>query len=117
MWGHFTSATGDVPWLNITGAINGRKELGPMYYSPLCDLDVFQEVDVPYPDHSHDPRGMHRSCPPSIHPDYAVIQSPDMPLYPERVPLGEWELRAEAFTQDGRRIFCLEGTFNVTESR
>jgi hypothetical protein len=116
MWGHFMSATGDVPWLNIMGAINGRPELGPMYYSPLCDIDVFQDVFVPRPDHENYPIGQHRSCPPSIHPGYAKISSPPIPLYPFAAPVGEWEVRAEATTQDGRRIFCVEGTFNVTRN-
>jgi hypothetical protein len=107
--------TGDVLWLNITGVVNGRKELSEMYYSPLYDIDVFQEVDVLYPDHIHDPRGIYRSCPPSIHLGYTEIKSPGIPLYPFRVPLGEWEVRAEAFTQDGRRIFYMEGTFNITK--
>lgn len=111
----FSSSTGDVPWLNITGSINGRPELGPLYYSPLCDIDVYQDIKVQSPagDYDKEPRS-HRSCPPSIHEGYALVSSPPMPLYPFVVPEGRYEIRAEAMTQDGRRIFCVEGAFNVT---
>ena len=93
-----------------------------MYFSPLCDIDVFQEILVPYPGQDEDagqdagpevPR-MHRSCPPAIQEGYAEILSPPIPLgWP--VPEGEWEVRAEAMTQDRKRIFCVQGTFNVTK--
>lgn len=42
------------------------------------------------------------------------MKSPAMPLSPQEVPEGLWEVRAEATTKDGRRIFCVEGSFNVT---
>jgi len=114
--GRFISGTGDTPWLNVTGVINGRKELGPMYYAPLCDIDVWQTVHVQRPD-GNDERDSHshRSCPPAIQEGYAVISSPPIPMYPSVAPEGIWEVRAEATTQDGRRIFCVEGSFNVTK--
>jgi hypothetical protein len=113
--GAFTSATGDVPWLNVTGSVNGREELEPFYYSPLCDIDVFQEISVPRPEGDHKQVvGSHRSCPPAIEKGYAEIWSPPMPLNPLMVPEGKYEVRAEATTQDGRRIFCVEGSFDVT---
>jgi hypothetical protein len=37
-----------------------------------------------------------------------------MPLSPQEVPEGKYELRAEARTQDGKRIFCVEGSFDIT---
>lgn len=112
--GDFVSHTGDVPWLNITGSINGRPEREPLYYSPLCDIDVFQEITVQSPagDYDEKPR-LHRSCPPSIHEGYAIVSSPPMPLSPQTVPEGSYALRAEAMAQDGRRIFCVEGSFDV----
>ncbi|KAI1375832.1 hypothetical protein F4677DRAFT_445994 [Hypoxylon crocopeplum] len=113
--GYFSSSTGDVPWLNITGSINGRQELEPVYNSPLCDIDVFQEMSLPIPGgNDTTPLGMHRSCPPSIQEGYAVVSSPPVPLHPQMVPVGRYELRAEAKTQNGRRIFCVEGSFDVT---
>ena len=114
--GDFVSSTGDVPWLNVTGAINGRPEREPLYYSPLCDIDVFQEVVVQSPtgDYDQTPR-LHRSCPPSIQSGYAVVSSPPIPLTPLTVPEGRYDLRAEATTQDGRRVFCVEGSFDVTK--
>ena len=118
--GTFTSSTGDFPWLNITGSINGRRELEPLYNSLLCDIDVFQEISVPRP-RGHDdellhdePPRMHRACPPDIAKGYAVVSSPPMPLTPQTVPEGKYDLRAEAMTQDGKRIFCVEGRFDVT---
>ena len=57
---------------------------------------------------------MHRACPPDIDKGYAVMSSPPMPLSPDEVPVDTYKLRAEAITQDGKRIFCIEGTFNVT---
>ena len=116
--GTFTSSTGDFPWLNITGSINERRELEPLYNSPLCDIDVFQEFSVPRPggddDELHDEPGMHRACPPDIAKGYAVVSSPPMPLTAQTVPVGKYNLRAEAMTQDGKRIFCVEGVFDVT---
>jgi len=114
--GHFISPTGDIPWLNITGIINGRAELTPIYYSPLCDIDVYQDIMVESPAGDYDkfPRS-HRSCPPGIQAGYAEISSPPIPLYPGITPEGRWEIRAEATTQDGRRIFCVEGEFDVTK--
>lgn len=86
-----------------------------MYYSPLCDIDVIQEITIQSPagDYDKEPRS-HRSCPPSIEKGYAVISSPPMPLTPQTVPEGRYEVRAEAVTQDGRIIFCVEGSFDVT---
>jgi hypothetical protein len=86
-----------------------------MYNSPLCDIDVFQEISLPIPGTggSFPPR-MHRSCRPGIRQGYATVSSPPLPLYPQMVPVGRWEIRAEAKTQDGRRIFCVKGEFNVT---
>lgn len=120
--GAFTSSTGDFPWLNITGSVNGRPEREPLYYSPLCDIDVFQEISVPTPgsddkfDQNADtePPRMHRACPRAIQKGYVVVSSPPMPLTPQTVPEGKYELRAEAMTQDGKRIFCVEGSFDVT---
>ena len=57
---------------------------------------------------------MHRACPPEIGVGYAVISSPPIPLTPLTVPEGKYDLRAEAFTQQGQRIFCIQGTFDVT---
>ena len=115
--GTFNSNTGDFPWLNITGSINGRRELEPLYNSLLCDIDVFQEFSVPRPggdnELSGEPR-MHRACPPKIGKGYAVVSSPPMPLTPQTVPQGKYNLRAEATTQDGKRIFCVEGSFDIT---
>ncbi|KAK8104606.1 Phosphatidylglycerol/phosphatidylinositol transfer protein [Apiospora kogelbergensis] len=63
-WGYFTAETGDVPWLNITGSVNGRDELGPVYDAPLCDINVFQKVLVPRPGGGHEGEyRQHRSCP------------------------------------------------------
>lgn len=70
-------------------------------------------LPIPGGDDKTSPR-MHRSCPPNIQEGYAEMSSPPMPLYPEIVPVGRWEIRAEAMTQDGRRIFCVEGDFDVT---
>ncbi|KAF4459270.1 phosphatidylglycerol phosphatidylinositol transfer [Fusarium albosuccineum] len=112
---HFITSTGDVPWLNITGSINGRPELEPMYFSPLCDVDVFQYAEIPIPGSDEKAAlGLHRSCPPSIQDGYAVISSPPIPLRPDMVPTGKWEVRAEAQTQDRRRIFCVKASFDVT---
>lgn len=109
------SATGDVPWLNITGTINGHEELEPFYYAPLCDIDVYQKISVPRPDHKPvDLEGLHRSCPPAIQSGYAQIWSPPMPLYSFAVHEGTYVVRAEATTQDGRQIFCVKGSFNIT---
>lgn len=112
--GAFLSDTGDVPSLNITGSINGRPEREPMYKSPLCDIDVFQDITVQSPAGGYDeePR-LHRSCPPSIHKCYAIVSSPPMPLSPQTVPEGSYKLREEATTRDGRRISCVEGSFDV----
>lgn len=113
-WGYFTAETGDVPWLNITGSVNGRDELGPVYDAPLCDINVFQKVLVPRPGGGHEGEyRQHRSCPPGIQKGYATISSPPIPLYPEAFPVGRYDLRAEALTQDGRRIFCVKGEFDV----
>ncbi|KAL8724613.1 MAG: hypothetical protein Q9181_006753 [Wetmoreana brouardii] len=113
--GKFISSTGDVPWLNITGSINGHPEREPLYYSPLCDIDVFQEIIVQSPAGDyHKKPSFHRSCPPSIQGGYAVVSSPPVPLTPQTVPEGRYQVRAEAMTQDGRRIFCVEGSFDVT---
>jgi len=113
--GRFVSPTGDVPWLNITGSVNGRQELGPLYDSPLCDIDVFQQMTAPRPGGDGEtPLGLHRSCPSGIKEGYAEVSSPPMPLRPDMVPTGRYELRAEAKTQDGRRIFCVEGSFDIT---
>lgn len=62
-----------------------------MYWSPLCDLDVWQYIDV-----GHEfgkwslggGTGLHRSCPPSIETGYGEIWSPPMPLNPYMVPDG-----------------------------
>lgn len=115
--GTFTSSAGDFPWLNITGSINGRRELEPLYNSLLCDIDVFQDVSVPRPGGDNELNGeprMHRACPPNIEKGYAVVSSPPMPLTPQIVPQGKYDLRAEAMTQGGKRIFCVEGSFDVT---
>ena len=119
--GIFTSTTGENPWLNITGSINGRQELSPLYNAPLCDIDVFQKLSMHTPtpgvEPSHrsreEPR-LHRACPPEIGVGYAVVSSPPMPLTPQTVPEGKYDLRAEAMTQEGKRIFCVQGAFNVT---
>lgn len=58
--------------------------------------------------------GMSRASP-AIEEGYTEIDSPAMPLYPGMNLAGEWTVRAEATTQKGERIFCVEGTFNVTE--
>ena len=115
--GTFDSSTGDFPWLNITGSINGRRELEPLYDSLLCDIDVFQEISVPKPgggDELNDEPRMHRACPPNIGMGYAIVSSPPIPLTPQTVPQGKYNLRAEAITQDGKRIFCVEGSFDIT---
>ncbi len=44
--GTFNSINGDFPWLDITGTINGRRELEPLYNAPLCDIDVFAAYAV-----------------------------------------------------------------------
>jgi hypothetical protein len=84
-----------------------------MYDSSLCDIEIFQEIVLPRPG-GGSKNGMHRSCPPSIQPGYAWVNSPGIPLYPFMVPVGLYDIRAEAMTQDKRRIFCVEGTFNIT---
>lgn len=113
--GDFLEPTGDVPWLNITGTVDGKAGVEPMYYAPLCDIRVFQDIKVPRPDGRPEvDSNFHRSCPPGIKEGYAVIDQ-GMPLYPIMVPTGTWEVRAEATTQDGRSIFCFEAQFNVTE--
>lgn len=72
---------------------------------------------TPGVDRSHwsggEPR-LHRACPLEIGVGYAVMSSPPMPLTPQTVPEGKYDLRAEATTQEGRRIFCVQGTFDVT---
>lgn len=86
-----------------------------MYDSPLCDINVHQFITLPRPTgDKKDIFGMHRSCPPAIEKGYAEITSPAIPLYPFMDLLGEWKLRAEATTQKGEIIFCVEGTFDVT---
>ena len=115
--GGFNSSTGDFPWLNITERINGRRELEPLYNSLLCDVDVFQEVSVPRPgggDQLDDERRMHRACPPDIEKGYAVTSSPPMPLSPQTVPWGKYNLRAETTPQGGKRILCIDGIFDIT---
>jgi hypothetical protein len=118
--GNFTSKTGANPWLNVTGTINSRQQLSPLYNAALCDIDVWQDLTLPTPTPGVDPPHYgnmsreHRSCPPEIRVGYAVVESPPMPLYPQQVPEGKWDLRAEATTQEGKRIFCIQGTFNVT---
>ena len=96
-----------------------------LFDNPLCDIDVFQEIEV----EGHKGAYSHRSCPPGIREGYAVISSPPIPLSPGygfthgKLPkdfleylstdlyIGKYEIRAEATTQDGRSIFCVEGSF------
>lgn len=113
--GIFKSDTGDVPWLNIPGSINYRPELSPMYDAPLCDLDVFQDISVPRPGDGPTADGSHRSCPPSIHKGPGKIQSPPIPIVELELPRGRYKMRAEAMTQDERRIFCTEGEFDILD--
>ncbi|TVY34234.1 hypothetical protein LOCC1_G008622 [Lachnellula occidentalis] len=108
--GTFTSSTGDIPWLNVTGSFNGRSELSPLFDAPLCDINVFQQIQLP----GQNDVGTHRSCPPAIQEGYAEIQSPHIPVQPPMVPDGLYEIRANATTQDGRSIFYVEGSFNIT---
>ncbi|KAK7946243.1 Phosphatidylglycerol/phosphatidylinositol transfer protein [Apiospora aurea] len=116
LYGDFAAAatSGDVPWLNITATVNGRG-LGTMFYMPQCDLNLFQKVSLPLPPggggdgYQETPVEMHRVCPSGIRKGYAEISSPPVLLYPEFVPIGKWEVRAEATTREGRRIFCVEG--------
>ncbi len=86
-----------------------------MYYSPLCDIDVFQEIIVQSPagDYDKTPR-LQRSCPPTIEAGYAIVSSPPMPLTTLTAPEGRYKVRVEAITKDGRMIFCVEGDFDVT---
>ena len=37
-----------------------------------------------------------------------------MPLTPYTAPEGRYDLRAEAMTLEGERIFCVKGEFDVT---
>ncbi|KAH8892993.1 hypothetical protein GQ53DRAFT_745929 [Thozetella sp. PMI_491] len=87
-----------------------------MYYAPLCDIDVFQRMPMSAPgeEREPDPPRIHRSCPPNIREGYAIVSSPPMPLHPQVVPAGRYEIRAEATTQDMKRIFCLIASFDVT---
>lgn len=97
--------------------VAGNNNDNRFFYGPLCDIDVFQEIQVPIPDKlggGTTPPEMFRSCPSGIKQGYAVITSWPIPLFPGYVPVGWYEARAEAITQDGRRIFCVEGTFEVT---
>lgn len=57
---------------------------------------------------------MHRACPPNIQKGYADVSSRAMALTPQTVPEGKYELRAEAKTNCGKRVFCIEGKFDVT---
>ena len=72
---------------------------------------------TPSVDPSHwggrEPR-LHRACPPEIGVGYAVVSSPPMPLTPLTAVEGKYDLRAEAMTLEGQRIFCVQGTFDVT---
>lgn len=89
-----------------------------MYDAPLCDLDVFQEMPMPRPGHQDViDTSLHRACPPGIKPGYTRIESPAMPLYPHFNLEGRWDVHAEANTEDGRRIFCVEGTVVVHKQR
>jgi hypothetical protein len=89
-----------------------------MYDGPLCDINVFQKIPMPVPGH-HDVihKTLHRACPPGINPGYARIEAPPLPLYPFFNLDGKWDVHAEATTDDGRRIFCIEGTFVVHKER
>ncbi len=57
---------------------------------------------------------LHRACPPEIGVGYAVVSSPPIPLTPLTAVVGKYDLRAEAMTLEGRRIFCIQGMFDVT---
>jgi hypothetical protein len=63
----------------------------------------------------HNDVRLHRACPPNIQKGYTEISSPPIPLSPMTVPEGKYELRAEARTQDGRRIFCIDGSFDIAK--
>ncbi|KAK0514083.1 hypothetical protein JMJ35_003805 [Cladonia borealis] len=84
--GTFTSPTGPNPWLNVTGSINNRQELSPLYSASLCDIDVFQFISMPTPTPGVDPGDwggrtprLHRSCPPEIGVGWAMVSSPPIP--------------------------------------
>ena len=57
---------------------------------------------------------LHRSCPPEIGVGWAMVSSPPIPLTPLTAVEGRYELKAEAMTGEGERIFCVEGGFDVT---
>lgn len=81
-------------------------------------MDEFQEISAPRPrggDELDDEPRIHRACPPDIKKGYAVVGSPPMPLSPQRVPWGKYNIRVEAMTQGGKRIFCVEaqGSFDI----
>ena len=80
-------------------------------------MDEFQESSAPRPrggDELDDRPRMHRACPPDIKNGYAVVSSPPMPLSPQTVPWGKYNIRVEAMTQGGKRILCVEGSFDIT---
>ena len=93
-----------------------------MYFSPLCDIDFSQKISVPNPgsdDDFHKDAGtelprLHRACPLAIRNGYAVVSSPPLPLTALTVPERKFEVQAEATTQDGKSIFCVERSFNIT---
>lgn len=104
--------------VNATYLDEDLPDNNPFFYGPLCDIDVFQKIQVPIPDKlggGMTPKEMFRSCPSGIREGDAVITSWPIPLWPEYVPVGWYKAKAEAVTQDGRRIFCVEGTFEVTK--
>ncbi|KAM7212920.1 hypothetical protein V8F06_011675 [Rhypophila decipiens] len=118
--GHFVSPTGDVPWMTVNTTYLDKDLPGnnPFFWGPLCDIDVLQEISVPIPDSEgggETRADLHRSCPEGIREGYAVLTSWPIPLFPGFVPTGRFHAKAEAITQDGRRIFCVEGTFEVTD--
>ena len=106
--------------INIIKSTNERFKLKFLLNSSLCDINVFSKISVSRPedDHEHNDHDAevrtHRSCPPNIQKGYAVVSSPPLPLSPQTVREGKYELRAEARTQGGKRIFCVEGSFDVT---
>lgn len=68
-------------------------------------------VDPPYWG-GREPR-LHRARPPEMGFGYAVVSSPPMPLTPLTAVEGKYDLHAEAMTQEGQRISCIQDTFNV----
>ena len=90
-----------------------------VFNAPLCDIDVFREIAIPTPtpgvdpDHWKSEIRSHRICPPGIKsagPAFVGVSGISL----DDVLTRRWDLRAEAMTLDGRRIFCVRGEVDLT---